>query len=105
MRTGDPLDVLIGTILSQNTNDRNSYRAYRNLRTAYPTWEDVYRAPVTELADLIRVGGMADSKARWIHKLLGELHAAHGAFSLEYLRLAGSEEIIAMLTTYDGVGV
>ena len=47
---------------------------------------------------------MADSKARWIHKLLGELHAAHGAFSLEYLRLAGSEEIIAMLTTYDGVG-
>ncbi len=38
---GDPLDELIGTILSQNTSDVNSGRAYAQLRAMYPTWEDV----------------------------------------------------------------
>jgi len=38
---GDPLDELIGTILSQNTSDVNSGRAYAQLRAMYPTWEEV----------------------------------------------------------------
>ena len=36
---GDPLDELIGTILSQNTSDVNSWRAYAQLRSMYPSWE------------------------------------------------------------------
>jgi len=105
LRSGDPLDVLIGTILSQNTNDRNSHRAYTNLRAAYPAWEDALRAPVKELADYIRTGGMAESKARWIQKLLGELKAARKTLSMEYLRTTPTEEIFAELTRYDGVGM
>jgi endonuclease III len=38
---GDPLDELIGTILSQNTSDVNSGRAYTQLRAMYPTWDEV----------------------------------------------------------------
>jgi endonuclease-3 len=38
---GDPLDELIGTILSQNTSDVNSGRAYARLRTMYPSWDEV----------------------------------------------------------------
>jgi len=38
---GDPLDELIGTILSQNTSDVNSGRAYAQLRAMYPSWEEV----------------------------------------------------------------
>jgi endonuclease III len=38
---GDPLDELIGTILSQNTSDVNSGRAYAQLRTMYPSWDEV----------------------------------------------------------------
>lgn len=33
----DPIDMLIGTVLSQNTNDRNSFKAYKNLRERFPT--------------------------------------------------------------------
>ena len=39
--SGDPLDELIGTILSQNTSDVNSGRAHARLRAMYPTWEEV----------------------------------------------------------------
>ena len=39
--SGDPLDELIGTILSQNTSDVNSGRAHARLRALYPTWEEV----------------------------------------------------------------
>ena len=39
-----PLDELILTVLSQNTNDRNRDRAYALLRGRYPRWEDVLAA-------------------------------------------------------------
>lgn len=35
------LDSLLGTILSQNTTDKNSRRAFASLKTAFPTWEQV----------------------------------------------------------------
>jgi len=105
LRTGDPLDVLIGTILSQNTNDRNSHRAYTNLRAAFRSWEEALDAPVKEVADMIRVGGMADSKARWIQKLLRELKAKRKKLSMEYLHATPTEDIFAELTAYDGVGM
>lgn len=105
LRSGDPLDVLIGTILSQNTNDRNSHRAYTKLRTAFRSWQEALDAPVKELADMIRVGGMADSKARWIQKLLRELRAKRKKLSMGYLRTTPTDEIFAELTAYDGVGM
>ena len=42
----DPLDELINTILSQNTNDLNRDRAYRALRAKFPTWAEVDRKSV-----------------------------------------------------------
>lgn len=45
--TGSPserrtvLDSLVGTILSQNTTDNNSKRAFASLKQAFPTWEEV----------------------------------------------------------------
>ena len=35
------LDGLVGTILSQNTTDSNSRRAFASLKSAFPTWEHV----------------------------------------------------------------
>lgn len=35
------LDSLVGTILSQNTTDNNSKRAFASLKRAFPTWEEV----------------------------------------------------------------
>jgi endonuclease-3 len=102
-RPAEPMDVLIGTILSQNTNDRNSNRAYRLLRERFPTWNAAARAPRSAIARAIRVGGMADQKSKHIRAVL----AAHEPDGYSLRRLDGrtDEEIILELTAHDGVGV
>src|SRR4026208_1681910 len=66
----DPLDELILTILSQNTSDRNSGRAYRMLRVKYPTWEQVLAAPLPELYEAIKPAGLGNIKAPRIQNTL-----------------------------------
>jgi endonuclease-3 len=101
---GDPLDVLIKTILSQNTNDANRDRAYAGLKARFPTWEALAAAPVEELAEAIRPGGLHHEKARRIKKLLQELAAQQGRYSLDYLEPLSTEETLAELLKFEGVG-
>lgn len=70
---GDALGGLIGTVLSQHTSDVNSERAYARLRERLPTWEAVRDAPVAEVADAIRPGGLAEQKAPRIQAILRAL--------------------------------
>ena len=56
------LDFVVGTILSQNTTDVNSGRAFASLKAAFPTWEAVREAKASDVADSIRCGGLADTK-------------------------------------------
>ncbi len=62
----DPFDVLIRTILSQNTSDTNSHRAFRQLKKRFPTSSDLASAPVHEIEEAIRTGGLYQRKARVI---------------------------------------
>src|ERR1700759_1311295 len=57
-----PIDELVLTILSQHTNDKNSGRAFRLLKEAFPTWEEVRDAPAGAVEDAIRPGGLAQQK-------------------------------------------
>jgi endonuclease III len=100
----DPLDELIGTILSQNTSDTNSGRAFANLRAAFPTWAEVLAAPVDAVASAIRTGGLADTKARYIHRCLANLAERRGELSLGFLEALDSAEATAVLTALPGVG-
>ncbi len=59
----DPLGGLVGTILSQHTSDINSDRAYKQLVSTFPTWEEVRDAPTHLVAEAIRSGGLANIKA------------------------------------------
>jgi len=67
---GRPLDELILTVLSQNTNDRNRDVAYSRLRERFPSWEAVREAPVVEIEDAIRPGGLAPTKSLRIKEIL-----------------------------------
>lgn len=69
----DLVGELVGTLLSQNTSDVNSGRAFDALRARYASWEAVRAAPEHELADTIRSGGLANVKARRIKELLDSL--------------------------------
>ncbi len=76
---GHPIAELVRTILSQNTNDRNRDVAYERLRAAFPTWVEVRDAPVEEVEEAIRPGGLAPSKAPRIQQVLRELPTTSGA--------------------------
>jgi endonuclease-3 len=99
-----PLDILIATILSQNTNDINSHRAYCNLREKFPTWESVRLARKVSLISAIRTGGMANQKAVNIKDVLETLENQFGSLNLRPLRKKSDEEIIDFLTSLKGVG-
>jgi len=70
------LDQLVSAILSQNTNDRNSGRAWRRLKDRFPSWREAAAAPASETEEAIRVGGLAPSKSRRIKALLEEVARA-----------------------------
>ena len=69
----DPLGGLVGTILSQHTSDINSGRAYNQLITTFPTWEEVRDAPTEQVAVAIKSGGLANVKAPRIQHALDTL--------------------------------
>jgi endonuclease-3 len=68
-----PLDELVLTVLSQNTNDRNRDVAYARLTARFSSWEEVRDAPVLEVEDAIRPGGLAPTKAVRIQEILRAL--------------------------------
>jgi endonuclease-3 len=95
---------LIGTILSQHTSDLNSERAFRSLTAAYATWEAVRDAPVDELVQTIRSGGLAVVKAQRIQAVLRALTEDDGCVRLPDPRLTTRADATASLTLLPGVG-
>ena len=102
---GDPLDCLIGCILSQNTTSANCCRAYETLRSRYPTWDRALAARTTSLAKAIHVGGLANQKSLWIKDVLRWLKRTQGRLSLEFIRDLSDEDVIQTLTSLQGVGL
>lgn len=100
----EPLDELISCILSQHTSDVNSMRAFERLKQAYPTWEAALAASTQGIADAIRCGGLADSKAPRIQAVLLAIRAEHGAITLDFLERMPDAEARAYLMGLPGVG-
>lgn len=103
-RRVDPVDELVLTVLSQHTSDLNAERAFEDLRTAYPTWDAVVDASEGAVADAIRHGGLANTKAPRIQAILREIREREGRFTLEPLREMGDAQARVYLTTLPGVG-
>ncbi len=105
---GDPLAELVLTVLSQSTNDRNRDVAYLRLRERLPTWEAVRDAPVAEVEEAIRPGGISKVKSARIQAILGAIAAnprdrCH-ELSLDWMRTAPVSESRDYLTALPGVG-
>ncbi|MEO7198267.1 MAG: DNA lyase [Solirubrobacterales bacterium] len=98
---GDPVHELVLTILSQNTNDNNRDVAYRRLRDRFDDWPAIRDAPVAEVIEAIRPGGLANTKGPRIQHVLGELGPDQ---DLSWLASAPREDVIAYLTSLPGVG-
>jgi endonuclease III len=103
-RRADPLDELILTVLSQHTSDLNAERAFHALRATFPAWDDLVRAPAVAVADAIRSGGLANTKAPRIQAILRAVHEREGRYDLSWLRDASDADARSYLTSLPGVG-
>jgi len=103
--SSDPLDILFGTILSQNTNDRNSYAAYTQLKQRIKSWDDVLHFTQLELEDIIKVAGLKQQKAQAIQKSARYLKEQYGSVTLEKVVVKSDDDILAELTTLPGIGL
>ena len=129
-RRWDPTSELVLTILTQNSADINAEVAFQELRKAYPTdlpverhnpgpgwggaglpdgappdWAAIDIAPLEELVEVIRPGGLPNQKAKGIKAALASIRAARGDYSLEFLGEMSALEARAWLTGINGVGV
>lgn len=125
----DPTSELILTILTQNSADTNAEVAFEALRAAYPSglpaeahhpgpgwggfglpegappdWYAVETAPLPELTDVIRPGGLANQKAPRLQSTLRRIREERGDYSLEFLAEMPALEARAWLTSFDGIG-
>ncbi|HRS48729.1 MAG TPA: endonuclease III [Thermovirgaceae bacterium] len=100
----EPLDGLILTILSQNTNDRNRDRAFASLKAHFNTWGEVSAASAQEISNVIRSGGLSNIKARRILEVLERVRSHFGNLSLKALRGWETEDIRRFLEGTPGVG-
>jgi len=103
-RPRPPLDSLIATILSQNTNNANSSEGFRRLKQKFPTWRQAAEAPTRSIASAIRVSGLSNVKAPRIKSILKRVQKDQGRYSLTVLKTMAPAEAQAYLCRFDGVG-
>ncbi len=101
---GDPLDGLVLTILSQNTSDINSDRAFTRLKQACPTWPEVLEADTAMVEEAIRPGGISRIKAERIQRVLRLIKERLGSLDLRQLDDWETGRILDFLISLPGVG-
>lgn len=101
----EPLDGLILTVLSQHTNDKNRDKAFANLKSIYPNWEQAAEASEADIADAIRSAGLGNTKAAKIKKILPAIKECFGDYSIQGLKSWPTDEARKYLVGLPGVGV
>ncbi len=105
VRRLEPVGELVLTILSQNTSDINSRRAYKSLTDTFGGWDKVAHAPVESIAEAIRAGGLAEVKSRYILGALQHLKKESGGYDLHFLKNMELGAARARLMRLPGVGM
>jgi len=101
---GDATAELVLTLLSQNTADINSGRAFNRLLQRFPDWQAIADAPLDEIEDAIRPGGLAPTKAPRLKAMLNEIQARSGGFDLRFLEDLPLDEAREWLRSLPAVG-
>lgn len=99
-----PLDELVSTILSQNTNDKNRDVAFFALKEKFSSWEEVRDANPQELMDSIRPAGLANQKGPRIQAVLQQITEERGSLNLDFLKEFNDQDALDWLTRFKGVG-
>lgn len=103
-KKSDPLAMLVNIILSQATSDTNSHRTFENLKKRFKNWDEVLAASESEIADTIRLGGLANQKAKVIKDLLMQIKQTHRSLSLKFVEKMSDEDARDFLQKFRGIG-
>ncbi|PFH61719.1 hypothetical protein XA68_16440 [Ophiocordyceps unilateralis] len=101
------LDALVRTILSQNTSDRNSSRAKRDMDAVYggsDHWDAIAEGGQEKLQRAIQSGGLSVVKSRVIIQVLQQAKARYGVYSLDHLFDASDDDAMREMLSFQGVG-
>jgi endonuclease-3 len=99
-----PIDELVSTILSQNTNDDNRDLAFDRLKERFPTWEEVMEADEADVIEAIRPAGLANQKGPRIQNVLRQINEERGDLDLTFLQEWPVDEARSWLLKFKGVG-
>ena len=99
-----PLDELVSTVLSQNTNDNNRDVAFERLRQRFPDWEAVRDGDEKDVIEAIRPAGLANQKGPRIQAILRQVTEQRGRLDLDFLRDMDVDEARQWLENFKGVG-
>lgn len=100
----EALDELVVTCLAQHTSDINAERAFAAMWARYSSWAAIDAAPLDELIDTIRNGGLANQKGPRIKAILARLREERGGYDLAFLEAMTTDAGLAWLTAIPGVG-
>ena len=131
-RFHDPTTELVLTMLTANSADINAEKAFDAMCRRWPAqpdranpnaqvgyragwggvgiqepeadWAAVADAPIDELIDVIRPGGLGPTKAPRIQAVLRHLFSERGDYSLEFLGAMPPQDALAWLTAVPGIG-
>jgi len=103
-KISDPVDELVRTILSQNTNDKNSLAAFAVLKKNFKSWDALIRTNTNKIVRLIKHAGLANIKAKRIKEVLGEIKRREGRLNLANLTRLDNEKALRYLRSLGGVG-
>jgi len=100
------VDLFVKTILSQNTNDRNRDRAYKNLREKFRRWEEVLSAPLSRIESAIKPAGLSKQKSKTIKRLLKKIYERWKSFEIDrHVCMMEKEEFENFFLSIKGIGV
>jgi endonuclease-3 len=99
-----PVDELVSTVLSQNTNDTNRDRAFNALIERYPAWEEVRDADPDQLVETIKSAGLANQKGPRIQNILKQITEQRGEIDLDFLADMPTDDARQWLMQFKGVG-
>ncbi len=103
-RLSNSLDLLVETILSQNTNDKNTFKAFSALKKYYVNYEEVLAANETKLAKIIYSSGFYNLKAKRIQEALRAIKEDRGSLNLDFLKNKSKSVAFNYLIKLPGIG-
>ncbi len=100
----NPLDELLFILCSVKRSETVYLRAFKSLKQAFPSFEDLSKASDKELVSRVSWGGLQNQKAASVKALMEAIVDRFGQPSLFKLKHLNDQECEEFLTSLPGVG-